>query len=230
MEYTQDMVNKIDAQITKELESGKSINQIEKEIKKKMAEMKPVKTISAYNAGRELLNIIDRADSLKANLEANKAKIDRNYKAEIIEKKERELELEFIGDLASLKFDLGKVKEKESKYKQDAIMNNKLAAEYQASKREAFDVLLKLGDKLEADLVVELLQPMIEAKDLSSIRILEKTASKENKIAYIEAIRKVEEFINTDNTDCMIDEVSKYLNNKMQEKSLILMQMIQNTR
>ena len=230
MEYTQEMVNKVDEQITKDLASGKSIDQVEKEIKKKISEMTPNKISSVYNATNELVKIVDKIDTLKADFKANKSKIDKNYKVEIVMQKERELELDFIADLESLKFDLNRVREKDLKYKQEAIANNKLDPMYQEGKKEAFNVLLQIGHKLEADLVVELLQPLIEAKDLSSIRILSKTASKENKIAYIEAIRKVEEFTSMDETDLMIREVSKYLNNKGKEKSLSLIKMLHSNR
>ena len=230
MEYTQEMVNKVDEQITKDLASGKSIDQVEKEIKKKIAEMRPNKISSVYNVTNELVKIVDKIDTLKADLKANKSKIDKNYKVEIVMQKERELELDFIADLESLRFDLNRVREKDLKYKQEAIANNKLDPMYQEGKKEAFNVLLQIGHKLEADLVVELLQPLIEAKDLSSIRILSKTASKENKIAYIEAIRKVEEFTSMEETDLMVREVSKYLNSKGKEKSLSLIQMLHSNK
>ena len=230
MEYTQEMVNKVDEQITKDLASGKSIDQVEKEIKKKIAEMRPNKISSVYNVTNELVKIVDKIDTLKADLKANKSKIDKNYKVEIVMQKERELELDFIADLESLKFDLNRVREKDLKYKQEAIANNKLDPMYQEGKKEAFNVLLQIGHKLEADLVVELLQPLIEAKDLSSIRILSKTASKENKIAYIEAIRKVEKFTSMEETDLMVREVSKYLNSKGKEKSLSLIQMLHSNK
>ena len=230
MEYTQEMVNKVDEQITKDLASGKSIDQVEKEIKKKIAEIRPNKISSVYNATNELVKIVDKIDTLKADLKANKSKIDKNYKVEIVMQKERELELDFIADLESLKFDLNRVREKDLKYKQEAIANNKLNPMYQEGKKEAFNVLLQIGHKLEADLVVELLQPLIEAKDLSSIRILSKTASKENNIAYIEAIRKVEKFTSMEETDLMVREVSKYLNNKGKEKSLSLIKMIHSNK
>lgn len=230
MEYTQEMVNKVDEQITKDLASGKSIDQVEKEIKKKISEMRPNKISSVYNATNELVKIVDKIDTLKADLKANKSKIDKNYKVEVVMQKERELELDFIADLESLKFDLNRVREKDLKYKQEAIANNKLDPMYQEGKKEAFNVLLQIGHKLEADLVVELLQPLIEAKDLSSIRILSKTASKENKIAYIEAIRKVEEFTSMEETDLMVREVSKYLNSKGKEKSLSLIKMIHSNK
>ena len=230
MEYTQEMVNKVDEQITKDLASGKSIDQVEKEIKKKIAEMRPNKISSVYNVTNELVKIVDKIDTLKADLKANKSKIDKNYKVEVVMQKERELELDFIADLESLRFDLNRVREKDLKYKQEAIANNKLDPMYQEGKKEAFNVLLQIGHKLEADLVVELLQPLIEAKDLSSIRILSKTASKENKIAYIEAIRKVEEFTSMEETDLMVREVSKYLNSKGKEKSLSLIKMIHSNK
>lgn len=230
MEYTQEMVNKVDEQITKDLASGKSIDQVEKEIKKKIAEMRPNKISSVYNVTNELVKIVDKIDTLKADLKANKSKIDKNYKVEVVMQKERELELDFIADLESLRFDLNRVREKDLKYKQEAIANNKLDPMYQEGKKEAFNILLQIGHKLEADLVVELLQPLIEAKDLSSIRILSKTASKENKIAYIEAIRKVEEFTSMEETDLMVREVSKYLNSKGKEKSLSLIKMIHSNK
>ena len=230
MEYTQEMVNKVNAQITEGLASGKSIDQVEKEIKKKIAEMRPNKISSVYNATNELVKIVDKIDTLKADLKANKSKIDKNYKVEIVMQKERELELDFIADLESLRFDLNRVREKDLKYKQEAIANNKLDPMYQEGKKEAFNVLLQIGHKLEADLVVELLQPLIEAKDLSSIRILSKTASKENKIAYIEAIRKVEKFTSMEETDLMVREVSKYLNSKGKEKSLSLIKMLHSNK
>ena len=230
MEYTQEMVNKVDEQITKDLASGKSIDQVEKEIKKKIAEMRPNKISSVYNVTNELVKIVNKIDTLKADLKANKSKIDKNYKVEVVMQKERELELDFIADLESLRFDLNRVREKDLKYKQEAIANNKLDPMYQEGKKEAFNVLLQIGHKLEADLVVELLQPLIEAKDLSSIRILSKTASKENKIAYIEAIRKVEKFTSMEETDLMVREVSKYLNSKGKEKSLSLIQMLHSNK
>ena len=230
MEYTQEMVNKVNAQITEGLASGKSIDQVEKEIKKKIAEMRPNKISSVYNVTNELVKIVDKIDTLKADLKANKSKIDKNYKVEVVMQKERELELDFIADLESLRFDLNRVREKDLKYKQEAIANNKLDPMYQEGKKEAFNVLLQIGHKLEADLVVELLQPLIEAKDLSSIRILSKTASKENKIAYIEAIRKVEEFTSMEETDLMVREVSKYLNSKGKEKSLSLIKMLHSNK
>ena len=226
MEYTQDMVNQIDNEISEGLKAGKDIDQIEKDIATKISEMKPVEI--KYSAGKEIVKIIENAEKIKAKLEADKAKINKDYRKDIIEKKEKELELNFIDSLASLKLDLEKVKEKEAKYKQDVIKNNKLEKEYQARKKETFDILLKLGDKLEADLVVELLRPLILAKDLSSIRILSKTASKDNKMAYTRAIEKVEEFINTDNTTIMIDETLKYFKSNLTDKSLQLMQMMHN--
>ena len=226
MEYTEEQVQELDAEITASIKAGKDLDRIEKEIKAKISEMKPVEI--KYNAGKEIVKIIENAEKIKAKLEADKAKIDKNYRRDIIEKKERDLELSFIGELASLKHDLEKVKEKEAKYKQDVIKNNKLEKEYQARKKEAFDILLKLGDKLEADLVVELLRPLIIAKDLHSIRILSKTASKDNKVAYTRAIEKVEEFTNTDNTTIMIDETLKYFKSNLTDKSLQLMQMMHN--
>ena len=224
MEYTQDMVNQIDNEISEGLKAGKDIDQIEKDIATKISEMKPVDV--KYSAGKEIVKIIEKAEKLKSKLEADKSKINKDYRKDIIEKKEKELELNFINSLASLKLDLEKVKEKEAKYKQDVIKNNKLEKEYQARKKEAFDILLKLGDKLEADLVVELLRPLIIAKDLHSIRILSKTASKDNKVAYTRAIEKVEEFTNTDNTTIMIDETLKYFKSNLTDKSLQLMQMM----
>lgn len=224
MEYTQDMINEIDAEITKGIKAGKSIDQVEKEVMAKLEEMKPAEI--KYSAGKEIVKIIENAEKIKAKLETDKSKINKDYRKDIIEKKEKELELNFINSLASLKLDLEKVKEKEAKYKQDVIKNNKLEKEYQARKKETFDILLKLGDKLEADLVVELLRPLIIAKDLSSIRILSKTASKENKLAYTRAIEKVEEFTNTDNTTIMIDETLKYFKSNLTDKSLQLMQMM----
>ena len=224
MEYTQDRVNQIDNEISEGLKAGKDIDQIEKDIATKISEMKPVEI--KYSAGKERVKIIQKAEKLKSKLEADKSKINKDYRKDIIEKKERDLELSFIGELASLKLDLEKVKEKEAKYKQDVIKNNKLEKEYQARKKETFDILLKLGDKLEADLVVELLRPLIIAKDLHSIRILSKTASKDNKVAYTRAIEKVEEFTNTDNTAIMIDETLRYFKSNLTDKSLQLMQMM----
>src|SRR5699024_12436842 len=97
---------KIKKQKKKKLESNKKIDKVEKEIKKKIAEMRHNKISSVYNVTNELVKIVDKIDTLKADLKANKSKIDKNYKVEIVMQKERELELDFIADLESLKFDL----------------------------------------------------------------------------------------------------------------------------
>lgn len=226
MEYTQDMVNQLDAEITKGLKAGKNIDQVEIEVMAKLEEMKPAKTSSVYNVTRELVDIIDRADALREELQARKSKIDKNYKVEVRLQKERELEADFMLDLSVLKSDLDRVREKDLKYRQEAIANNKLSQEYQMAKRDAFDVILTIGDKLEGDLVVELLKPIVEAKDLSTVRMLSKMASKENSYAYLAAIKKAEEFISMDNTDSMIQDVAAYLSSNGKRKTYNLLNMI----
>ena len=73
MEYTQDMVNQIDNEISEGLKAGKDIDQIEKDIATKISEMKPVEI--KYSAGKEIVKIIQKAEKLKSKLEADKSKI-----------------------------------------------------------------------------------------------------------------------------------------------------------
>ena len=92
MENNNQNFEQMEASVNKDidemLQEGKDLETIEKEIKAKYAEVKPAKVSSVYDSKAELLKLIDQVDKLKEKLPADKAKINRDLKDEVI-KKER---------------------------------------------------------------------------------------------------------------------------------------------
>ena len=226
MENNNQNFEQMEANVNKDidemLQEGKDLETIEKEIKAKYAEVKPAKVSSVYDSKAELLKLIDKVDKLKEKLPADKAKINRDLKDEVIKKKEAELELMYNADIRNIREELGRIEAKHNKYFQEGVKRLQIGAEYKEAKQNAFNILLAIGFKLEADLIAELLEPLIAARDLTAIRILEKTASPDNRIAYRQARRQVEEFNAVNEISEAIREIDRYLNKPSTTKHLSL--------
>ena len=166
---------------------------------------------SVYNGFGKIVDVLEEYQVRKQKNEKEIKRINERYAPNVAMEKVKNINLEMTADQAIVKMDMDTILNDHIKYKQTAIKNAQSKSEYKASRAEAIDIILKLGDKLESDLVGELIKPLVEAKDLTTLRILEKTKSKENSYTYTGAIREVEAYLSNDDIIQAISEAKKYI-------------------
>lgn len=206
------------------------LEQMKKEIIKELEESGKRVIPSYYNGGEKLIKLINKFDESQNTYKDKVEKINKRYSVEVAKEKIRELDLEVIADKSSLKYDLDEILRDEIKYKKQAIKNNMAKSEYKQARAEALDICLKIGHKLDDQVTAEIIKPIVEAKDLTLLKILKETASKKSSYIYIGAIREVEKYLDNRNVEIAIKEAKRYINNPKKGKSLTLENFILNNK
>jgi len=176
-----------------------------------------------YNGAKELSSIVEKIDRLYKDFNktfpVEAKKIEDRYSQQVANEKIKELENDYIGEKCSLAADMDLILDKEIKYRKEAL-NKKLSdTDYQRTRSEATQILLALGDKLDQQTTMELVKPIIEAKDLTYLKILDKTANRETKYIYIEGIKQAENYTNVEDLRKAITEAKFYANNPQRGRS-----------
>ena len=206
------------------------LEQMKKEIIKELEESGKRVIPSYYNGGEKLIKLINKFDETQSTYKDKVDKINKRYSKEVAQEKIKELDLELIADKTSLKYDLDAILSDEIKYKKQAIKNNMAKSEYKQARAEALDICLKIGHRLDDQVTGELIKPIVEAKDLTLLKILKETASKKSSYIYIGAIREVEKYLDNRNVEIAIKEAKRYINNPKKGKSLTLENFILNNK
>ena len=206
------------------------LEQMKKEIIKELEESGRKIIPSHNNGGEKLIKLINKFDESQNIYKDKVEKINKRYSVEVAKEKIRELDLEVIADKSSLKYDLDTILSDEIKYKKQAIKNNMAKSEYKQARAEALDICLKIGHKLDDQVTAEIIKPIVEAKDLTLLKILKETASKKSSYIYIGAIREVEKYLDNRNVEIAIKEAKRYINNPKNGKSLTLENFILNNK
>ena len=206
------------------------LEQMKKEIMQELEESGKRVIPSHYNGGEKLIKLINEFDENQNTYKDKVEKINKRYSVEVAKEKIRELDLELIANKSSLKFDLDAILSDEIKYKKEAIKNNMAKSEYKQARAEALDICLKIGHKLDDQVTAEIIKPIVEAKDLTLLKILKETSSKKSSYIYIGAIREVEKYLDNRNIENAIKEAKRYINNPKKGKSLALENFILNNK
>ena len=183
-----------------------------------------------YNGSKKLIKLINEFDENQKLYKNKVEKIKQRYSTEVALEKIKELDLELIADKTSLKYDLDAILSDEIKYKKQAIKNNMSKSEYKQARAEALDICLKIGNRLDDQVTAELIKPLVEAKDLTLLKILKETAGKKSSYVYTGAIREVEKYLDNTNLEYAIKDAKRYINNPRNKKSMILESFILNNK
>ena len=183
-----------------------------------------------YNGSKKLIKLINEFDENQKLYKNKVEKIKQRYSTEVALEKIKELDLELIADKTSLKYDLDEILSDEIKYKKQAIKNNMTKSEYKQARAEALEICLKIGNRLDDQVTAELIKPIVEAKDLTLLKILKETASKKSAYIYIGAIREVEKYLDNTSLEYAIKDAKRYINNPRNKKSMILESFILNNK
>lgn len=183
-----------------------------------------------YNGSEKLIKLISEFDERQNSYKNKVEKINQRYSTEVALEKIKELDLELIADKTSLKYDLDAILSDEIKYKKQAIKNNMTKSEYKQARAEALEICLKIGNRLDDQVTAELIKPIVEAKDLTLLKILKETAGKKSSYVYTGAIREVEKYLDNTNLEYAIKDAKRYINNPKNKKSMILESFILNNK
>lgn len=184
---------------------------------------------SVYNGNKEAIKKFAKFDKYIKEYNDNKKKIEERYAPNIAIEKISNLDIDLMAEKSILKDDLDDILKKEIQYKQQGIKNNTCKPEYKEARKEALDILLTLGNKLDMQTTMEIIKPIVEAKDLTTLKVLKETSSKEAKYLYTGAIREVEQYLSTSELDQVIKDMKQYINNNgKHSRSIILENFIYN--
>ena len=177
---------------------------------------------SNYNGFEELAKILNRFDKYMNRYNSEVDRITKRYSDKIRLEKIHELDVDLQGEKSWIGIELNSIVEKEAKSKKEAIAENLKSPSYKEARREAIDILSRFGPNLDSETTMELLKPIIEAKDRLILKALKQTSSKEARQLYVSAINSIEEYLSTHHLELCVRDARSYINNSKQGKSLVL--------
>ena len=177
---------------------------------------------SNYDGFAELSKALNKFDNHVKKYNDEVARIRQRYSSEVALQKIHELDMDLSGEKSWTNIELNSIVEKEQKYKKEAIANNLKSLEYKDARREALDILIPFGDKLDAETTLEFIKPCIEAKDLGILKALKETSNDKTRYLYSSAIDKIEQYLSTAHLEMCIRDARNYVNNPKQRKSIVL--------
>ena len=177
---------------------------------------------SNYNGFEELAKILNRFDKYMNRYNSEVDRITKRYSDKIRLEKIHELDVDLQGEKSWIGIELNSIVEKEAKSKKEAIAENLKSPSYQEARREAIDILSRFGPNLDAETTMELLKPIVEAKDRLILKALKQTSSKEARHLYVSAINSIEEYLSTHHLELCVRDARSYINRPKDGKSLVL--------
>ena len=177
---------------------------------------------SEYDGFKELSNILNKFDVKIKKYNDEVSRIRQRYSAEVALQKIHELDVDLAGEKSWANAQLNNIVEKDNLAKREAIAKNLKSKEYKESRNEAIEILSKFGEKLDAEVTMELLKPIVEAKDRTILKALKCTSNKDTRFLYTSAINKIDEYLSTKHLELCIKDARSYISNPKQRKSLIL--------
>ena len=177
---------------------------------------------SEYDGLKELSNILNKFDVKIKKYNDEVSRIRQRYSAEVALQKIHELDVDLAGEKSWTTSQLNNIVEKDNLAKREAISKNLKSKEYKESRNEAIEILSRFGEKLDVETTMELLKPVIEAKDRTILKALKCTSNKDTRFLYTSAINKIDEYLSTKHLELCIKDARAYISNPKQRKSLIL--------
>lgn len=201
---------------------NKEFEQFKRDIMKELQGAVSVQPSKGYNWGRELNKLIDRYDKLLADYKLNVENIKKRYSKEVAEGKIHELDLNLIGERAEIKSLIDCIPKNESNRIESLLKVDKGNKEYKENRRDIVNLLLGVGKSLDEDTTRELLEDIINANDLTTLKALKHTSSPKASVVYTSAIERIEKDTRIDNLLLAIREAKKYIENPKEGKSIML--------
>ena len=204
------------------METTVDISQLKAEIIEELNKAGASVINSEYDGFKELSNILNKFDKHVAKYNNEVKRVTERYADKVRIEKIHELDVDLAGEKSWANAQLNNIVEKDAAAKREAISKNLKSKEYKEARNEAIEILSKFGEKLDAEVTMELLKPIVEAKDRTILKALKCTSNKDTRFLYVSAINKIEEYLSTNHLELCIKYARAYISNQIQRKSLIL--------
>ena len=198
------------------------INQLKAEIIDELNKAGASIIDAEYDGFKELAGILNKFDKHVARYNDEVKRVTERYADKVRIEKIHELDVDLAGEKSWANAQLNNIVEKDAAAKREAISKNLKSKEYKEARNEAIEILSKFGEKLDAEVTMELLKPIVEAKDRTILKALKCTSNKDTRFLYVSAINKIEEYLSTNHLELCIKDARAYISNPKQRKSLIL--------
>ena len=199
-----------------------NIDEITKAVLQDIQDIRITQEVGSDANLASIIKKIKLADDVKEQLRKELKNNKDTYVAHLALEKNNQVEQDYKNKLEELAKTLDPVLQRQVEMKNKIIQNNLSNNEYQAKRRDAINIIKYFGKDLEQDIVFELIKPLIEAKDILTLRVLQTASSRKNNIVYAEAIRKVENYISNQMLENTIKEAKEYIRSTSTNKSLAI--------
>lgn len=178
---------------------------------------------SNYDGFAELVKILNKFDNYVNEYKKEISRINARYSNDVALEKRREVDADLLREKNSVSLDINLIVGKEEKYKKEAVENNLKSAFYREARKESIDILVPLGNKLDEESTLVFIKPIIEAKDLATLKALKQTSNEQTRYLYTSAIKNIEEYLSTTYLERCIRDARIYVGDPIgKKKSYIL--------
>lgn len=183
-----------------------------------------------YEGTHNTLKAIAKYDDFLVKHGVEKERIIGRYSEKVAQEKLAELNTDLMLERDRACEELDRILEKDRKYRAEAIANKQLNADYRIARSEAINLFIALKDvDLEADLVASMISPLVEAKDLNTLKVINKLV-KSNNFVLTGAIRNVENYVNNADLKALVNQAKNFIRSGATEKNITFRTMLHNVR
>lgn len=127
---------------------------------------------TGYNGAKDVARLVDKYNQLKVERDNEIERINNRYKESIAESKIKIVEENFKYDVKDLEDELDRCQAKDTFERERAIAELQNSQEYKEARKGCFDTLKLLENvDIPLDMTMEFINPLAEAKDVSSLKI-----------------------------------------------------------
>ena len=204
------------------MESQISMEQLKGEVIAELEKAGATVIGNDYDGFKDLARILNKFDKYVEKYNAEVKRVNERYADKVKLEKIHNLDMDLAGEKAWVNSELNTIVEKDNKCKREAIAKNLKSPGYKEARREAVEILSRFGKDLDAETTMELIKPLVEAKDRTILKALKSTSNKDTRYLYVSAITKIEEYLSTSHLELCVKDARKYISNPKEKKSLVL--------
>lgn len=168
---------------------------------------------SVYDGEKEVLKVIDKFEKQLEEYNKEKERIAGRYAEKVKVEKLAELNEVMMLNRGAAGEELDSIFNKQVHWRQEAIKNKMSNPEYRANRQDVMNTFIALkGTPLEADLVAELVSPIAEVKDKTTLRLIQKLVGPDTANGYMlqRTIDTVDNYINDTQLQSFISQAKSY--------------------
>ena len=176
-----------------------------------------------YDGEAKIADIVDKAQQLRAAFNDICSKTRNTYRDDIATSKINVLEMDLKYDLESLEASIDEIVETDRIARLKAIEELQKTEEYKVNRKDCLEMLALLKDiDVPYDIFMDTIKDVVEAKDESTLRIIQLLAGKSATNTYIvdQALKDISAYKNNEHLKNFSVEAKKYL--KTNDVSLTL--------